>query len=201
VRAALGDMRRHLRRPELLATFAIGGVILFALVGIFSCIGYYLAQPPFQLGTTALGFIFLVYLVGVVATPFGGRTIERIGHRTALVAAILMTAAGTLITLIPSIAAVLVGLALTSTGVFISQAATASYLGHVAGKAKASATGLYGTFYYLGGTCGASICGVVTKHEGWAACVMLTVVVLMAGIALALIFWREPRHKFLQDSI
>lgn len=194
VSAALADMRRHLDRPQLVATFAIGGLILFALVATFTYVGWYLAAPPFRLGTAALGFVFLVYLVGVVITPIGGQWIERIGHRTSLIASVVITATGALFTLVPSVWAVVAGLALTSTGVFLSQASAASYLGHVAGRAKASAAGLYSTFYYLGGTCGANVPARVWDVGGWKACVGLTVLMLVAAGLLAAVFWREPPH-------
>lgn len=192
VKAAIADMRRHLDRPQLVATFAIGGLILFALVATFTYVGWYLAAPPFHLGTTALGFVFLVYLVGVVITPIGGQWIEPIGHRTSLIVSIAITAGGALLTLAPSVSAVVAGLALTSSGVFLSQASAASYLGHVAGKAKASAAGLYSTFYYLGGTFGANVPARVWDHGGWRACVGLTVLMLAGAAVLAGVFWREP---------
>jgi predicted MFS family arabinose efflux permease len=205
VRASLGDMLSHLRRPTTLATFGVGMASLFALVATFTYITFYLAAPPFGLSTMALGFLFMVYLVGVVVTPVAGGWIDRVGHRTALVAAALASAAGVGLTLVHSLPLVLAGLAIASTGVFICQSAAASYLGHMAGHAKASAAGLYTTFYYAGGTLGAAIPAFAWAAGGWTACVELIVAVLIVGSGLALAFWQSvhtpARHPNAGDLV
>jgi predicted MFS family arabinose efflux permease len=192
--ASLSDMATHLRRPAMLATFAVGTSALFALVACFTYITFYLAAPPFSLGTMALGFLFMVYFVGVFVTPMAGAWIDRLGHRTALVAAALISAGGVALTLVPSLVAVLAGLAICSTAIFVCQSAAASYLGHIAGSAKASAAGLYTTFYYAGGTLGAAAPALAWKLGGWPACVLLIVVILGLGAILALTFWHRIDH-------
>jgi MFS transporter, YNFM family, putative membrane transport protein len=121
--AAAQDMLRHLRNPRLLATCAVGFCVLFTLIATFTYVNFYLAAPPFRLGTRALGLLFTVYLVGIVVTPFAGRSIDRLGHRFALVASFAAGIAGILLTLIESLPAVILGLAILSAGVFITQAA------------------------------------------------------------------------------
>jgi len=52
---------------------------------------------------------------------------------------------GALMTLAPSFAAIVVGLALCATGVFIAQATTSSYIGAVTRSDRALAVGMYST--------------------------------------------------------
>ena len=188
--AALRGMATQLRRPVMLATFAVGFTSLFSLVATFTYITFYLSAEPFRLGTTALGSLFMIYLVGVVVTPVCGKWIERIGHRASLIAAALAAAGGVALTLWPSMFAVLTGLALCSSGVFVCQSAAASYLGHVAGNARSSAAGLYTTFYYIGGTAGASVPAFAWHLGAWPACVALIVGVLVLDAGIALVTWR-----------
>jgi predicted MFS family arabinose efflux permease len=191
LRDSLSDMFAHLRRPVMVATFLVGGGVLFSLVATFTYITFYLADPPFHLGTTALGSLFGVYLVGVVVTPVCGRWIERLGHRHALIISAIAAALGVVLTLAPSLIAVVVGLAVCSSAVFVCQAAAASYLGHVAGRSRASAAGLYSMFYYAGGTIGAALPARAWLLGGWPACVMLVVIVLAVVVLLAATFWRR----------
>jgi MFS family permease len=121
---------------------------------MFTYVTFHLAAPPFSLSTVALGWLFVVYLVGIVITPFGGRWIDRYGHRTGLALAMALGAAGALLTLTPWLVVIAAGLALCSSGVFIAQAATSSYIGAVTTRDRALAVGLYSTFYYAGGTSG-----------------------------------------------
>jgi len=194
LQSALRQMVRLLRRPVILATFVIGFATLFSLVATFTYITFYLSAEPFMLGATALGSLFFVYLVGVVATPVCGRWIERLGHRQSLILSALAAAAGVALTLWPSLPAVLVGLALCSTGVFVCQSAATSYLGHIAPRARSSAAGLYTTFYYAGGTAGAAIPAFAWSVGGWNACVVLICAVLLLDAIVALTFWRPLQH-------
>ena len=98
---------------------------------------------------------------------------------------------GVALTLIHSMAAVMAGLALCCTGVFIANAARSSYVGVVAREARAAAVGLYVTFYYTGGTFGSAVPGDFWTRGGWPACVALVIGVQVLTIAISAAFW-EP---------
>jgi predicted MFS family arabinose efflux permease len=183
---------RHLRNPRLLATFAIGFNVLFSLVGIFTYITFYLAAPPFRLSTEKLSYLFAVYLIGLVVTPAAGYLIGRVGLRAGVAGAIAVSLLGVLLTLSHSLAIVICGLALLCTGVFISQASATSYLPEAAPVGgRASAAGLYMSFYYLGGT----VAGVVPSYlwaiGKWPACVAFIAVLQVTTLGIALVGWRE----------
>jgi MFS transporter, YNFM family, putative membrane transport protein len=91
---------------------------------------------------------------------------------------------GLLLTLLHSLAIIIAGLALASSGVFIYQAVGTVQTGIVAGKARSSAAGLYVTLYYIGGSLGAILTGWTWIAGGWPPCVFL----IMGVAALALVF-------------
>ena len=169
LRSQLAPMFQHLRNPHLLATYAVGFNVLFSLVGVFTYITFYLSDPPFRLSTAALSYLFVVYLIGLFVTPAAGYVITRVGLLRGIVTAIAISMLGVLITLIPSLPFVILGLALCSTGVFISQASATSYLREAAPEGgRVSAAGFYLSCYYIGGTAA----GVVPSffwHLGWLA--------------------------------
>ena len=161
---------------------------------MFTYVTFHLAAPPFRLSTAALGGLFVVYLIGAVITPFGGRWIDRYGHRAGLASAMAIGTSGALLTLAPWLAVIVAGLALTSTGVFIAQAATNSYIAAVTTRDRGTAVGLYSTFYYAGGSVGAAAPAAMWSTGGWPACVALIVAVQTAGVLVALTFWtRKPK--------
>jgi YNFM family putative membrane transporter len=192
-------MLHHLRNPRLLATYAVGFCVLFTLVATFTYVNFYLAAPPFSLGTTALGLLFVVYLVGAVVTPLVGPAIDRMGHRFALTLAFSGGAAGIALTLVPNLGAVLAGLALCCTGVFIGQSSASSYIGTVATEARAAAVGLYVMFYYIGGSAGAELPGHFWSRGGWLGCVTLIATVQLLTIALGALFWKPSNAAFAKD--
>jgi sugar phosphate permease len=84
----------------------------------------------------------------------------------------------------------MIGLTLACTGVFIANSAGSSYVGSAATESRASAVGLYVTFYYMGGSAGSAVPGYAWTHGGWPACVAVIVCVQLLTITLALIFWK-----------
>ena len=165
----------HLRNSRLLGAYGVGFCVLFSQVAMFTYVTFHLAAPPFSLGPGPLGFIFVVYLAGVVVTPLAGRRANREGHRRMLLYAAMLTAAGALMTLAPQLAVVIAGLGIYCTGVFISQSSATSFVGMAATRNRALALGLYATFYYIGGTFGGSAPGWLWQAFGWTGCVALVV--------------------------
>jgi MFS transporter, YNFM family, putative membrane transport protein len=182
---ALSDARTHMKNPRLLATFGLGFTVLFALVGAFTYANFYLSEPPFHLGPAELGSVFLVYLLGVVITPLSGRYLDHHGFRKTAVLAFTMSVVGLVLTLAHSLVAVIAGLAVFSSGVFISQAAATVQTGVIAGRGRSSAAGLYVTFYYLGGSAGATATGWAFMRGGWPACIVLLIAALAVSLLLA----------------
>jgi YNFM family putative membrane transporter len=204
-RDAGGDRRsrvlEHLQNIQLMTTYAIGFCILFTQVAMFTYVTFHLAAPPFRLSTAALGWLFVVYLVGAAVTPFGGRWIDRYGQRSGLVLAMGIGSAGALLTLVGWLPAIVAGLALCSTGVFIAQASTSSYIGAVTTRGRALAVGLYSTFYYSGGSVGAAAPAVLWSIGGWPACVALIFLVQLSGIVIALTFWKGSSYRVINAQV
>jgi MFS transporter, YNFM family, putative membrane transport protein len=191
-----GSLLQHLRNRQLVTTYAIGFCVLFTQVAMFTYVTFHLAAPPYSLSAAALGWLFVVYLIGAVVTPFGGRWIDRYGHRSGLGIAMGIGATGAVLTVTPWLPAIVAGLSLCATGVFIAQAATSSYIGAVTTRDRASAVGLYSTFYYTGGSVGAALPAALWTRGGWPACVALIVAVQTAGVLIAFTQWAPapPSH-------
>jgi len=183
---SFADTWGHLQNPRLLAVCGMGFTVLFCLVGAFTYVTFYLAQPPFNLSPVALGGIFFVYLLGCVVTPLAGRFLDRHGFRRTALLSVSMSLSGLLLTLIHTLPAVIGGLALFSSGLFISQSAATVLTGRVAQGARSAAAGLYVTFYYVGGSVAAVGTAWFWLKGGWPACVGLFAVASLATLGFSI---------------
>ena len=190
-----GTIGHLFRNRRLIATCGVGFSVLFTQVAMFTYVTFHLAAPPYGLSTIALGWLFVVYLVGAVVTPFAGHWIDRHGHRAGIASAMAIGGAGALLTLVPSLPVIVLGLALCATGVFTAQATTSSYIGAVTSKDRALAVGMYSTFYYSGGSAGGALPSIFWVSGGWTACVALVVLVQLAGAVIALTQWAPGRRS------
>ena len=142
-----------------------------------------------------IGSIFVVYLVGAAVTPIAGRRMDRDGHRLMMIRAAIIGAVGALVSLIPNVWAVIAGLAICSTGVFIAQAAATSFVGVAAKSNRALALGLYVSFYYGGGSFGGTAPGWLWQRFGWPGCVALVVAVQIVIATLAWTMWASGSQE------
>jgi len=179
----------HLTNRALLGTYAAGFCVLFTQIAMFTYVTFHLAAAPFLLSTAALGWLFAVYLAGAVITPLSGRWITRYGYRAALVIAMTLGVAGSVLTFAPVLLSVVAGLALVCSGVFVAQAAANGFIGVAAKADRGLAVGMYATCYYIGGSVGGTVPAIFWNTGGWGACVALVIVVQIATAILGWIFW------------
>ncbi|HYD30532.1 MAG TPA: MFS transporter [Azospirillaceae bacterium] len=191
-RDTLKAMGEHLRNPRLVAACGVGFGLLFALVATFTYVSFLLARPPYSLDTAALGAIFVVYLTGVAISPVAGRLVGRFGHRGVMAGGVALSCAGLAVTLVPSLPAIIAGLALTCGGIFVCQSVATGFVAVVAPRAKSAAVGLYVAAYYLGGSAGAVVPGPAWEAQGWPGAVAVVVLAELALLAIAALFWRAP---------
>jgi len=189
----------HNRR--LVATFGVGFCTLFTQVAMFTYVTFLLAAPPFLLSTVALGWLFVVYLVGAIVTPLSGAWVDRYGHRAGLTSAMTIGATGALMTLLPSLPFIVAGLALCATGVFIAQATSSGYIGAVTTQDRGLAVGMYSTFYYVGGSTGGALPALFWTRGGWPACVALVVGVQLTGAVIAFTQWVPARSRASAEAL
>lgn len=185
----VAHLLRHLRNPKLWAVYLVGFNVLFSNVSTFTYVNFYLAAAPFHLGTTALGSVFFVYLLGAVVTPIVGPWMGRIGYRTTLAIAILTASSGLLMTLQTTLWVIIAGLAISAAAIFVCQSAANSYLGALSARARATAAGIYVACYYLGGSLGAILPGWAWSWGEWPACVVMIIGVQLLTATVALAFW------------
>lgn len=183
---------RHFRNPPLVATYAIGFGVLFTFIASFTYVNFYLAAAPFQLSASALGLLFIVYLGGSAVTPWTGRAVARFGRHSLIITAIAVWIAGLLLTLVPSLPAIIAGLAISATCGFLCQSVSTSFVALSSEHGHSSAVGLYVTWYYIGGSVGGALPGIFWNQTGWPGCVALVGVVLAVMAGLVWCFWREP---------
>jgi MFS transporter, YNFM family, putative membrane transport protein len=184
-RAPFSIWAEHLRNASLRASFAIGFCILFAFIGTFTYVNFVLVREPFGLGMMSLGFVYFVFLPSIVTTPIAGEVTRRLGTRPTLWGSLALAGLGLPLLLVPSLAAVLVGLVLVGVGTFFAQATATGFVGRAATTDRGSASGLYLASYFLGGLVGSAVLGQAFDRLGWGACVAGVGAALALAAALA----------------
>lgn len=189
--ASSRQMLAHLHNPMLLATYAVGFGVLFNFIGTFTYISFHLAAPPFGRSPAFLGSIFVVYLVGSAAALWLGRAIAWLGRRTFVLCVLAVWAAGLLVTLVPSVPAIMLGLVVASTCGILTQASSTSFVAMTAKTGTSAAVGLYVTSFYVGGTFGGYLPGLAYEAGGWTASLVLILGMIALQALIVAAAWRN----------
>ena len=181
----------HLSNPALRCTFAIGFLILFGFIGVFTYVGFVLMRPPHALSMSALGLVFLVFAPSMITTPAAGRITDRYGPGVTGPASLAAALSGLVLLTLDNIWMILAGLVLVGVGTFFAQAVATGHVGRIADGDKAAASGLYLSSYYCGGLMGAALIGQLFDRFGWNAAVGG----VFAALALAALLGLTLRTK------
>ncbi len=189
---ALKQMLRHFRNPQLIATYAVGFGVLFNFLATFTFVSFRLAAAPYNLSATALAVIFFVYLLGAGLTPWTGFVIRRIGRRHFMIINFAVWAVGLGLTLTDPLWMIILGLALCAACGLITQATSTGYVTITAQFGRSSAVGLYVTSFYLGGSVGGALGGILWTHGGWPSVAAMCGVMLI--IMACVVFFAWAKH-------
>lgn len=183
VSTALKTLWHHLHNRYVLAACALGFCVLFSLVGCFTYINLYLDQPPYNLSSSQLANIFTVYLIGMIITPLSARLIIKFGTNLTVLMAMSLSIFGILLTLLHPLWMIVLALAVMSSGIFITQSSTITYISANVTEGRSLASGLYYMCYYAGGFTGSLLCGHAFESGGW----FMTAVTLISAQLLAML--------------
>ena len=183
--SSVSRIAAHFAVPCLRNCFGIGFCVLFAFIGTFSYVNFFLARSPLSLAPMALGLVYFVFAPSMVTTPIAGRVASRYGPRPVFWGSLALACVGLPLIVLPYLPAVIVGLVFVGVGTFFAQAVATGFVGRAAKNDRAAASGLYLASYYLGGLAGAAVLGQVFDRFGWPAAVVGVGLALLVAAILA----------------
>ena len=178
-------IRMHLSDPGLRLLYALGFLLMGAFVTTYNYIGFHLAAPPFSLSQTAIGFVFVIYLLGAVASAVAGDLAGRFGRRRVILPAVALMPLGVLATLSGSLWVVIVGVALVTVGFFAGHSIASSWIGLRVQHAHAQASALYLFFYYAGSSLAGWSGGWALAAGGWPGVAAFLGALALAALVVA----------------
>lgn len=147
-------LARQLRDPGLACLFGIAFLLMGGFVTMYNYVGYQLVAPPYGLSQSAVGLVFVVYVLGTFSAAWMGRVADRVGRRETLWAGIAMMASGVAVTLASSFAIKIAGVGIATFGFFGAHSVASGWVGRRARGDRAQAASLYLFGYYAGSSVG-----------------------------------------------
>ena len=176
----------QLRNPRLIGLYALGFLLMGAFVTTYNYITYHLLAAPYHLSHATVGFIFVVYLVGIFASAWIGSLADRVGRARVLLMMVGIMLLGIGLTVLRPLFLVILGIAIVTFGLFGGHSVASSWVGLRAREAKAQAAALYLFFYYMGSSLAGSAGGVFWDLAGWNGVAGFVAGLLAVAVSIAL---------------
>jgi YNFM family putative membrane transporter len=186
------DFAATFRDAALPLLFIESFLLMGGFVTVYNYIAFRLAAPPYELSHAVIAAIFVVYLIGSLASAWIGQLGARHGRRKVLWSMILVFAAGLGLMAARPLICILIGVAVVTFGFFGAHSIASSWVTRRARHGKAQAASLYLLFYYFGSSFLGTLGGVFWVNWAWPG------VTLMVGAALILATMISLRLFFVQ---
>lgn len=175
---------------ERRAMYLIGLVSMAVHGGVYNAAAFRGAAAPFELGPGAISLLFLAYAAGTVTSTLAGRGSARFPIRTIQLAGLAAAGTGIVLSLVPQLWALLLGLILLSGGFFAVHALANSTAARLSPQPSAGAA-RYNLSYYVGASAGALGFAFAWDQGGWGAVVIVALGLL--GIAAVVVIGGRAR--------
>ena len=186
------SLLQHLHDPALLCLYALAFLSMGGFISLYNYIGFRLLAAPYNLSHYQVSLIFLVYLLGSFSSGVVGSLIHRFGRPFMIRLTLLVMLAGTLITLLASLPAIVAGVGVFTCGFFSAHAIASSWVGRRARTAKAQASSLYLFSYYLGSSISGTVGGMFWLNYGWSGVAAMITLLIIAAYGVVALLLRIP---------
>lgn len=187
--AWLAGVRRIFADAALPWLYAAAFVLMGVFVTVYNYVGFRLRGAPYHLSDSAVGAVFLLYIVGSFSSAWVGGIAGRRGRRKIFWMPVVALIAGIALTAATPLPLVILGIAVVTAGFFGAHSIASSWVGRRARGDRAQAAALYLFFYYLGSSVLGSAGGVAWSWAGWPGvagfCGVLGVAALGIGARLS----------------
>lgn len=174
----------HLKNIQLVRIYSIGFLMASVFVTLFNYVTFRFSLAPYHLSQTQISLIFLSYSFGIVSSSIAGNLADRVGRKPILYFGFILMLVGVCFTLSKSLFYIVLGIAIVTTGFFISHSIASSNVGELARENKGHAASLYLLFYYLGSSIVGSMSGLIWQKQGWNGIVILDVCLILLALAI-----------------
>jgi MFS transporter, YNFM family, putative membrane transport protein len=166
--------------------YSEGFLLMGSLVTVYNYVSFHLLGPPYSLSQSAVGAIFLFYIVGSFASTWFGQLAGRLGRRRVFWIPILVLLGGVGLTTTAPLIGVILGIGVVTVGYFGAHSVASSWVSRRGGAARAQAAAFYLFFLYVGSSVLGSAGGVAWTRAGWIGVASFTGVLVTLALSIAL---------------
>jgi MFS transporter, YNFM family, putative membrane transport protein len=181
--ASLRILRNDAALPWL---YAESFLLMGSFVTLYNFVAFRLLGPPYSLSQTAVGFIFLFYIVGSVSSTWFGELAGRLGRRRIFWIPLSIMLVGVGLTATRPLIWIVLGVGVSTAGYFGAHSIASSWVSRRGGAARTQAASFYLFFLYLGSSVLGTTGGIAWSRAGWTGVASFIGALLVIALLIAL---------------
>jgi YNFM family putative membrane transporter len=166
--------------------YSEGFLLMGSFVTVYNYVSFHLLSAPYSLSQSAVGAIFLFYIVGSFSSTWFGHLAGRLGRRRVFWMPVLALLGGVALTAATPLICIILGIGVVTVGYFGAHSVASSWVSRRGGAARAQAAAFYLFFLYVGSSVLGSAGGIAWSRAGWPGVALFTGVLVMAALLIAL---------------
>ncbi|AZS18315.1 MFS transporter [Paenibacillus lutimineralis] len=189
-------------QKQLVLCYLVAFVLLMSFVSMYTVLGNYLSQAPFELSKQEILYVRMIGILGMLVSPFAGRISKRLGIRVTLRAGLLLAIIGLasmgMISHLPLL--VIMSIIFVS-GIAIAVPSLVSLVGQLGGKMRGIAVSGYTFILFTGTSFGPMISLYSMKSGSYLITFILLACILCVGLLAAMLINREEADEVKQAVV
>jgi YNFM family putative membrane transporter len=181
--ASMRILRNDAALPWL---YSEGFLLMGSFVTVYNYVSFHLLAPPYSLSQSAVGAIFLFYIVGSFSSTGFGYLAGELGRRRVFWVPVLALLGGVALTAAAPLICIVLGIGVVTVGYFGAHSVASSWVSRRGGAARAQAAAFYLFFLYVGSSILGSAGGVAWSRAGWPGVALFTGVLVVAALLISL---------------
>jgi YNFM family putative membrane transporter len=165
--------------------YAEAFLLMGTFVTIYNYAGFHLLAAPYSLSQTAVGAIFLFYIVGSFSSTWFGHLAGRLGRRRVFWIPILILLGGLALTTARPLICIILGIGVVTFGYFGAHSVASSWVSRRGRANSAQAAGFYLCALYLGSSILGSAGGIAWSRAGWIGVAAFSGILVLLALAIA----------------
>jgi MFS transporter, YNFM family, putative membrane transport protein len=178
---------RYLARDAALPwLYSEGFLLMGAFVTVYNYVAFHLLAPPYSLTQTAVGTLFLLYIVGSLSSTWFGNLAGQLGRRRVFWIPIVVFLGGVALTATQPLALIILGVAVVTAGYFGAHSIASSWVGRRGRASRAQAAAFYLFFLYMGSSILGWAGGIAWSRAGWVGVASFTGLLIAVALLIGL---------------
>ncbi|KAN0006525.1 hypothetical protein ACTFIU_003238 [Dictyostelium citrinum] len=187
------------KEKVLRQTCFIGSMVFSTFSILWTTLSFRLNEEPYEYPCAFIGLFGLIGMAGAISSPLSGRLAERFGINRLMIVYLLICAVGYLILMFFDyhIIGLIVGIFVLDLGVQSCHISNQSRNNLLSSSlqddtSKYNINTIYMASYFIGGSIGSGLSGVIFAHFDWAGSSIVALLFLSLGLICHLITYEKP---------